>query len=107
MSNCGVANKLNEPFFGGDQDALYVSWTDKLNGAAMLSSAWILPEGWAISSEMFNGEAVVDGVTEINVNGGVFTASDVAGYYVINNTVTIEGGLKLTRGVLVQVDNCA
>ena len=107
MSNCGVVNKLCEPFAPEDQDGVYVSWTDKLNGAAMLSSEWVLPEGWAISSELFNGEAIVDGVTEQNVNGGVFTAPLETGYFVLNNRVTIEGGLRLTRGVLVEVSNCA
>lgn len=101
-----LPKELDTPFHPDDIDGIYISWTDLLLGSEISSSTWILPAEWSIQSEVINGTIVVDGAEQTDVNGGLFSTTANSGKYRLSNQITAEGGIRLTRTVIVYVTEC-
>lgn len=99
------APQLGEDWNPADTDKVYISWTTKLDGAAITSSTWILPTGWTLDGSEEDISVTIDGVLYADTNSATLSTTNTSGTHYIANRITTDTGLTLERGLYVEVDS--
>lgn len=90
------------PLRAGDIEWFYLGWREKLDGNNILSSEWIVPDGWTIvDSAMDKYVKEDDDQVYIHVNSVLLTTHLSYKCGAIHNRITIDGGQIITRGFYV------
>lgn len=90
-----------------DMERIYTSWTNKLNGATITSSTWIIPSNFTQVSAIENG-SVTDSrtnTTYTDVNGILLSTTEKKGIYLISNRVTMSDGRTITKSFYLPIDS--
>ena len=95
---------LPEEMNPADTDTFYISWTNKLNGAALSSDTWTIPANFTEVSTVSNVSAIEGGTTYTDSNGITLSTTETKGSFLITNNAIFDDGRELSRSFKIIID---
>jgi hypothetical protein len=86
------------------QNFIWMTWKNPLNGAAMLTSAWLLPPGFTEVDSAQNVTITVDNIEYQNVNWVLLSTTLTEGTHLIQNSISADSGLVDIKGAKITID---